>query len=255
MAHNQALTILPSYITRLSSPVVTKAAAAVAVAGGRRRATATSRLLFSHQQRHHHALTAPPAAVRLRRQTPTNTLASSRLLLQLRSKHSGTPSLQDPVSDPNTPYNPATSPNAAHEQSLPPRDKPTYELRFTCKPCGHRSAHHVSKQGYHHGSVLIACPSCRNRHVISDHLRLFGDKAVSVEDILRERGQLVKKGTLGESDDLEFWEDGTTTIRREEMPEADRFAKPTRKESGNNNAAPGSTFKSVKPATEKAGDN
>ena len=50
--------------------------------------------------------------------------------------------------------------------------KPTYELTFTCKPCSVRSTHEVSKQGYHHGSVLISCPGCKNRHVISDHLKV-----------------------------------------------------------------------------------
>jgi len=54
--------------------------------------------------------------------------------------------------------------------STPPAEKPTYELTFTCKPCSTRSTHRVSKQGYHHGSVLICCPGCKNRHVISDHL-------------------------------------------------------------------------------------
>lgn len=33
---------------------------------------------------------------------------------------------------------------------------------------------------------------------------------------MRERGQLVKKGTLSDDGDLEFWEDGTTTQRGEE---------------------------------------
>lgn len=28
---------------------------------------------------------------------------------------------------------------------------------------------------------------------------------------MRERGQLVKRGTLSEDGDVEFWEDGTTT--------------------------------------------
>lgn len=30
---------------------------------------------------------------------------------------------------------------------------------------------------------------------------------------MRDRGQLVKKGSLSEDGDLEFWEDGTTTKR------------------------------------------
>ncbi|KLU84340.1 DNL zinc finger domain-containing protein [Magnaporthiopsis poae ATCC 64411] len=86
--------------------------------------------------------------------------------------------------------------------------QPHYQLTFTCVPCGGRSKHTVSKQGYHHGSVLITCPECRNRHVISDHLGVFGDrKGVTVEDLMRDRGLLVKKGTLGEDGSIEFWED------------------------------------------------
>lgn len=30
---------------------------------------------------------------------------------------------------------------------------------------------------------------------------------------MRERGQLVKKGTLSEDGDVEFWEDGTSNVR------------------------------------------
>jgi protein import protein ZIM17 len=88
-----------------------------------------------------------------------------------------------------------------------------YQLSFTCVPCGHRSHHNVSKQGYHTGSTLITCPECRNRHIISDHLGIFVDldpkkgRGITVEDIVREKGQLVKKGTLGEDGNIEFWPD------------------------------------------------
>lgn len=82
-----------------------------------------------------------------------------------------------------------------------------YQLSFTCVPCGHRSHHNISKQGYHTGSVLITCPGCRNRHVISDHLEIFGDRKITVEDLMRERGRLVKRGSLGEDGDVEFWPD------------------------------------------------
>ncbi len=37
---------------------------------------------------------------------------------------------------------------------------------------------------------------------------------MTIEDLMREQGQLVKKGTLSEDGDLEFWEDGSTTKRR-----------------------------------------
>ncbi|KAI1134945.1 DNL zinc finger-domain-containing protein [Hypoxylon sp. FL0543] len=91
--------------------------------------------------------------------------------------------------------------------------EPHYELTFTCVPCSERSTHTISKQGYHKGSVLITCPSCRNRHIISDHLNIFGNRKITVEDLMREKGQLVKRGTLGEDGDVEFWEDGTVTER------------------------------------------
>ncbi|KAI1740121.1 DNL zinc finger-domain-containing protein [Xylaria scruposa] len=102
------------------------------------------------------------------------------------------------------PTRPGSSPDAAKSRK---QLEPHYKLQFTCVPCGDRSSHTVSKQGYHHGSVLITCPSCRNRHIISDHLNIFGDRKITVEDLLREKGQLVKRGTLGEAGDIEFWED------------------------------------------------
>ncbi|KAM3509039.1 hypothetical protein MY10362_000828 [Beauveria mimosiformis] len=88
-----------------------------------------------------------------------------------------------------------------------PKNPAYYQLSFTCVPCGHRSHHNVSKQGYHTGSTLITCPGCRNRHVISDHLNIFGDRKVTVEDLMREKGRLVKRGSLGEDGDIEFWPD------------------------------------------------
>ncbi len=68
--------------------------------------------------------------------------------------------------------NPRRSPPSAPRTRA--EQEPAYELTFTCKPCKHRSAHHISKQGYHKGTVLITCPDCKNRHVISDHLKVRG---------------------------------------------------------------------------------
>lgn len=119
-------------------------------------------------------------------------------------------------------------------------------------PCGARSAHRVSKQGYHHGSVLITCPSCRNRHIMSDHLGIFGTTSSgegrTVEDILREKGRLVKKGTLGEDGDVEFWEDGTSSDRQTRLASEDVMLPRTNKKAegeGEEEAAPGSTFQSA----------
>ncbi|KAH0435343.1 dnl zinc finger domain containing protein [Colletotrichum camelliae] len=122
----------------------------------------------------------------------------------------------------NPPLQPAVATRLAHsipkpkaardlesktEQQIRLESNPHYQLDFTCVPCDTRSRHKVSKQGYHHGSVLITCPGCRNRHVISDHLGIFGDKKVTVEDLMREKGRLVKRGTLGEDGDIEFYPD------------------------------------------------
>ncbi|KAI9171465.1 hypothetical protein HJFPF1_00948 [Paramyrothecium foliicola] len=109
-------------------------------------------------------------------------------------------------SQPSAPWQDADVPNSEGERPEP-RNPAYYQLSFTCVPCGHRSHHNISKQGYHHGSTLITCPSCRNRHVISDHLNIFGDRKITVEDLMREKGQLIKRGSLGEDGDIEFWPD------------------------------------------------
>ena len=67
---------------------------------------------------------------------------------------------------------------------------------------------------------MITCPECRNRHIISDHLNIFGDRSLTIEDLMKERGMLVKKGTLSEDGDVEFWEDGSSKrhVKKEEGP-------------------------------------
>jgi protein import protein ZIM17 len=68
-----------------------------------------------------------------------------------------------------------------------------------------------------------------------------------VEEILRSKGELIKRGTLGEEGDLEFWEDGTSTVR-----EPWEAAKNTDGEGEGEGLAPGATFKSVRPGDKKA---
>ena len=122
---------------------------------------------------------------------------------------------------------------ATQEPSNPP---PSYQLTFTCKPCTHRSSHRITKQGYHRGTVLITCPSCKNRHVISDHLKIFLDEKSTLEDILRRKvgpesdlRKLLKRGRLGiregelvgreGEEDIEFWEDGTESAHERKTGE------------------------------------
>ncbi|PLB55410.1 DNL zinc finger domain protein [Aspergillus steynii IBT 23096] len=90
-------------------------------------------------------------------------------------------------------------------------EEPAYQIVFTCKPCGERSSHRMSKHGYHKGTVLIRCPSCQNRHVISDHLNIFFDQKTTLEDILAERGSKLTRGYV--DGDMEFWDDGVAHKR------------------------------------------
>lgn len=79
-------------------------------------------------------------------------------------------------------------------------DKPMLMIAFTCKKCNTRSSHTMSKQAYTGGTVLITCPSCKNRHLIADHLKIFRDDHVTIEDILKAKGKSVSSTT----DDLAF---------------------------------------------------
>jgi mitochondrial protein import protein ZIM17 len=158
-----------------------------------------------------------------------------------------------PQSIARTPRRPSTAcptplPSRRHESGLvasgqdtqPLQDlQPAYQLTFTCKPCKTRSAHRVTKQGYHHGTTLITCPGCKSRHLISDHLKIFSDHRITLEDILEKQledgrplADLLKKGKLGirqgsivgieGEEDLEFWEDGTETSHEKAPVEESR---------------------------------
>ncbi|CAN6600363.1 mitochondrial protein import protein Zim17p [Trichomonascus vanleenenianus] len=93
--------------------------------------------------------------------------------------------------------------------------KPQYQLSFTCKKCSTRSTHVISKQAYHKGTVLIECPGCKNRHLIADHLKIFSDKRITLEDIMASKGESITKGTIS-ADQLEKGGD----MEWEEIPES-----------------------------------
>lgn len=107
--------------------------------------------------------------------------------------------------------NSSDTPDNDVQQPLKPNqlrmDKPSYQLTFTCKKCSSRSSHNVTKQAYHKGTVLIQCPGCKSRHLIADHLHIFSDQKVTLEDILATKGQSITKGTIDlPAKDLE-WEE------------------------------------------------
>ncbi|OBA18550.1 uncharacterized protein OGAPODRAFT_40444, partial [Ogataea polymorpha] len=70
-------------------------------------------------------------------------------------------------------------------------EKPMLMLAFTCKKCHERSSHIISKQAYTSGTVLVQCPGCKNRHLIADHLKIFSDHRINIEDILALKGESV----------------------------------------------------------------
>lgn len=103
--------------------------------------------------------------------------------------------------------------------------QPCYEITFTCRKCLERSSHKITKQSYHFGTTLITCPGCKNRHLISDHLKIFSDKSITLEDILREKGQFLKKGRLGEDGDIEFYDETNNEIGQQLAQQGDAQAK------------------------------
>ncbi|KAL1582759.1 hypothetical protein WHR41_08352 [Cladosporium halotolerans] len=84
--------------------------------------------------------------------------------------------------------------------------QPSYELTFTCKKCLDRSSHRITKQAYHFGTVLVNCPGCKSRHLIADHMKIFSDTSVTIEDIMKEKGEFIQKGSLGADGDVEFYD-------------------------------------------------
>lgn len=68
------------------------------------------------------------------------------------------------------------------------KDELYYRLTFTCRPCNGRSTHQVSHHGYHKGTVLITCPQCKNRHIISDHLKVSSSSSSSSTTLLSLKG-------------------------------------------------------------------
>ncbi|PLN74979.1 zf-DNL-domain-containing protein [Aspergillus taichungensis] len=121
------------------------------------------------------------------------------------SSETGERPLTDRTSDPAT--------DAEYEKAnrLRREQEPAYQITFTCKPCNERSSHRMSKHGYHRGTVVIRCPSCRNRHVISDHLNIFLDQKSTLDDILAKQGDKLTRGYV--EGDMEFWDDGSSTPR------------------------------------------
>lgn len=92
-----------------------------------------------------------------------------------------------------------THPNLHKSQNLKNEpvkmDRPMLMLAFTCKNCDTRSSHVLSKQAYEDGTVLVQCPGCKKRHLIADHLKIFSDNRITLEDIMKAQGESVTSDT------------------------------------------------------------
>jgi len=69
-----------------------------------------------------------------------------------------------------------------------------YQLHYTCGVCNERSYRNFSKKAYHEGVVIIQCLKCENRHLIADNLGWFEDTKITLEDIMKRKGETIAKG-------------------------------------------------------------
>ncbi|KAJ3523762.1 hypothetical protein NM688_g8670 [Phlebia brevispora] len=107
---------------------------------------------------------------------------------------------------------PLSSPIAQEDtQNTLQSQEPRLSLTFTCTvpDCGTRSTHEFTKRSYEKGIVIVECPGCHNRHLIADHLGWFKEsmdegKLKTVEDLMRAKGEAVRRGRLHEGDVIEY---------------------------------------------------
>ncbi|KNZ62343.1 uncharacterized protein VP01_1282g4 [Puccinia sorghi] len=100
----------------------------------------------------------------------------------------------------------APSPSSQPPPIQPPHDHSSIAAQEQ-PTCGHLNTHEFSSQAFHHGIVLVQCPSCLNRHLIADHLQWFTSNRTSddpnfkndhrtIIDLMRAKGEAVKRGRV-----------------------------------------------------------
>lgn len=72
------------------------------------------------------------------------------------------------------------------------------QMIYTCKVCKTRNSQTISSQAYTQGVVIVRCSGCNNNHLVADNLGWFRDKKTNIEDILKEKGETVKRVSIGD---------------------------------------------------------
>jgi protein import protein ZIM17 len=83
-----------------------------------------------------------------------------------------------------------------HQQTLGKIESGKLSLSFKCKVCDTRNSYIISKKAYTEGVVLVECQGCKNNHLIADNLKWFRDGKTNIEDLMREKGETVRKMSL-----------------------------------------------------------
>lgn len=67
------------------------------------------------------------------------------------------------------------------------------KLVYTCKVCQTRNSNMISKLSYKQGVIIVKCAGCDNNHLIADNLGWFKDQKTNIEDLMKEKGEDVRR--------------------------------------------------------------
>lgn len=136
---------------------------------------------------------------------------------------------------------PSDTKEEPEEQVLDPKHQ--LLIGFTCKVCEVRSHHVMSKHAYTKGVVLIQCPDCKNRHLIADNLGWFKDTKTNVEDLVKEKGEAIRKVVVDEQgnklpvEHLMEWVPSVTAEEEQRIKSANNKAQQLREKEKENDDA------------------
>lgn len=134
---------------------------------------------------------------RLALRTPITTIKSSLFVAPLKQfKSNQRPITQHGFHTCSPFFDQQQKSDPTEEQSVDPHHKML--IGFTCKVCEDRSHHVMSKHSYTKGVVLIQCPGCKNRHLIADNLGWFRDSKTTIEDLVKEKGEAIRRIVVGD---------------------------------------------------------